>query len=485
MTGSNDNPRTSKRLDTWKEIGGFFGRDERTVKRWEMTRKLPVHRVPGGGRANVYAYEAELAEWLRSSDAQVDERDETPVENADKSGTSDGGITETSVTAKENDQSVGADDSDRSSEKRSWGKSALILAAVAVFVVGGGLLIYRSRDSVLSGGGTAGKPGAHQVTPESEELYLKGIYYWHNRTPESLNQAVDYFTQAIVRDPNNAEAYVGLANCYNLLREYSTMPDSEAYPRAIAAAKRAIALDESLSGAHSSLGFAEYYWMWDVAGAQKEFQRALELDPKSVNAHHWYATMLMSLGREKESLAEIEKAQELDPQSKAILADKSLIMVNGEMREAGILQLKQLESSEPNFLSPHNYLAGIYFDDHDYRNFLAESRIAATLQHDDSRLKIVSAGEKGLATSGALGLKTEILKVQKGLYADGKIPAYDLAISYGWLGDKTEALKYLQIAYTNHDAALLAVRIEPAFAGFHKEKAFQKLLVQIGLPPLQ
>ena len=311
------------------------------------------------------------------------------------------------------------------------------------------------------------KAGAHQVAPESEELYLKGIYYWHNRTPESLNQAVDYFTQAIVRDPNNAEAYVGLANCYNLLREYSTMPESEAYPRAIAAAKRAIALDESLSGAHSSLGFAEYYWLWDSAGAQKEFERAIELDPKSANAHHWYATMLMSMGKYKESLAEIEKAQKLDPQSSAILADQALIMSLAGMQEQAIAQLKQLEASQPNFLSPHNYLAIIYFDQRDYHNYLAESKTAATLQHDDSRLKIVTAGEKGLAASGYRGMLTSMLAVQKNMYAENNFSAHDLALTYAWLGEKRDALKFLQIGYEKHEGQIPSpeIRSDSAFVG--------------------
>jgi tetratricopeptide (TPR) repeat protein len=424
-----------------------------------------------------------LAEWLRSNDAQVDEREDSSAESAGSPGAGEAGVAEALTASAGNGGDEGAAESERQSENRSWARSGLILAAAVVLVIGGGLLVYRSRDAVLSGGMPASKPGAHQVAPESEELYLKGIYYWHNRTPESLNQAVDYFTQAIVRDPNNAEAYVGLANCYNLLREYSTMPDDQAYPRAIAAAKRAIALDDSLSGAHSSLAFAEFYWLWDVAGAQKEFERALELDANSVNAHHWYATMLMSLGREKESLAEIEKAQELDPQSTSILADKALILYNSGMADQGIVQLKQLESSEPNFLSPHNYLAGIYFDQHDYRNSLAESKTAATLQHDEQRLTMVAAAEKGLAASGGRGMQTEILREQRGLYADGKIPAYDLALTYAWLGEKQESLKYLQIAYSRHEAALLAMRAERAFAGMHAEKAFQKLLEQIGLPP--
>ncbi len=482
MNGTSDNPRNGKRLDTWKEIGGFFGRDERTVKRWEMTRKLPVHRVPGGGRANVYAYEGELAEWLRSNDQQVDtERDEAAAGDSGSATAIEAGSAEDGNAAEERASSeTGADPA-----PRSWGGSALIMVGVVILAIGAGLLIYKSRDWLTSDSGTQAKTNGHRVAPESQELYLKGIYYWHNRTPESLNQAVDYFTQAIVRDPNNAEAYVGLANCYNLLREYSTMPESEAYPRAIAAAKRAIVLDDSLAGAHSSLGFAEYYWQWDAAGAQKEFQRALELDPKSVNAYHWYATMLMTMGKNKEALAEIGKAEELDPQSSAILADQGLIMFNAGMKEKAVAQLKQLETSQPNFLSPHNYLAGIYFDERDYHNFLAESKTAATLQHDEPRLKIVAAAEQGLAAGGYHGMLTEMLGVQKNLYADGKFSAHDLAWTYARLGEKQDALRYLQIGYEKHEGAMLEIRGDTAFVGLYKEKEFRKLLEEMGMPPAE
>jgi Tfp pilus assembly protein PilF len=473
MTGSNDKPRNGKRLDTWKEIGGFFGRDERTVKRWEMTRKLPVHRVPGGGRANVYAYEGELTEWLRSNDPQGDSGPEEVV--TDGAGTAEAGLEEASGGEVE----TGGFGSE---EKRPWGRSALILVSMVIVAVGAGLLIYRSREWLGLGGAGA---GTHKVAPESEQLYLKGIYYWHNRTPESLNQAVDYFTQAIVRDPNNAEAYVGLANCYNLLREYSTMPDDEAYPRAMAAAKRAIALDDSLSGAHSSLGFGEFYWSWDAPGAEKEFRRAIELDPKSVNAHHWYATMLMSLGREKESLGEIDKAQQLDPQSTAILADQGLIIYHNEQTERAVAQLKQLEAAEPAFLSPHTYLAAIYYATRDCRNYLAEAKAAATVQHDEKRMKIVSAGERGLAAAGTRGMLTEILKVQKDLYAEGKVPAYDLAMTSAALDEKQDALKYLQAAYAKHEGAVVAMRVETTFRVLYGEKEFRKLLQQVGLPPVE
>src|ERR1700735_2550493 len=151
MTGSNDNPRNGKRLDTWKEIGGFFGRDERTVKRWEMTRKLPVHRVPGGGRANVYAYEGELTEWLRSNDPQGDSGPEDAVaEGGDSSLAANSGTGEAGVEAASNGARVvgGVEDE----EKRSWGGSGLILIVLVIVAVVAGLLIYKGQDWWGSGG---------------------------------------------------------------------------------------------------------------------------------------------------------------------------------------------------------------------------------------------------------------------------------------------------------------------------------------------
>jgi DNA-binding winged helix-turn-helix (wHTH) protein/tetratricopeptide (TPR) repeat protein len=209
---------------------------------------------------------------------------------------------------------------------------------------------------------TSSAPGlAHgAANREAEEFYLKGRYYWEKRTPESLTKAVDSFTQAIVHDPNFAQAYVGLADCYNLLREYTVMPSSEAYPRAQAAAKKAVELDPQSSEAHASLAFVSFFGMWDVATADREFRRAIELDPNNAAAHHWYATYLMCLRRHSESLAEIERARSLDPASKSVLADKGMLLFDAGQQQEGIALLKQMEESEPDFISPHRFLGVIY-----------------------------------------------------------------------------------------------------------------------------
>jgi Tfp pilus assembly protein PilF len=508
MGSTDPSPRANRRLDTWKEIGAFFGRDERTVKRWETTRGLPVHRVPGAGRANVYAYTDELAEWLSGTKISVENEAEvsseatsgvTASEPDGESSVEASGQARADVNAGFVDRRVGER---RSGDRvlpgrRNWaaGRYLAVIAAVLVAALVTVTVARRARSdravragatSATNWGGGTGAAGArhHAPDPEAEQLYLKGIYYWQKRTPASLNQAVDYFTQAVVRDPQYAEAYAGLADCYNLLREYSLMPANEAYPRAQAAARRAIALDDSLSDAHSALGFVDFYWSWDVAGAQREFVRALTLDPNSVNAHYWYGTYLLHLGRFSESLEEIEKAQKLDPHSTSILADKGLVLFHSGQTQQAAELLKQLVAAEPDFLSPHNYLAIMHLEQGEYPKYLAERRKAAMLLHDQARLDIVTAGEKGLARGGAQGMWSAMLKEQQRLRAEGKESAYNLARTYALLGRKQEALDYLQTAYQQHETELVSMRVDGGLASLHDEARFREILAEVGLPAL-
>ena len=323
------------------------------------------------------------------------------------------------------------------------------------------------------------------VDPQAQELYLRGIYYWHKRTPEGLTQAVDYFTQAIVRDPNYAPAYVGLADCYNLLREYTKMPPDQAYPRAKAAAERAIALDDSLSGAHSSLAFVDFYWSWDAKDAEREFKRAIELDPNSVVAHHWYATSLLHMGRFKEALEQIEIAQKLDPSSISALADKGAILEYVTGREDAIKLEKELETSDPNFLSPHSYLSGLYFRQQDYSGAIQETKKYAELIKDDALLSVADAAEKGLVAGGREGMLKAMIAAQQQLYVEGKYSPYLMADSAAQIGDKQAAMKYLAEALAKHDERMIAIRIDESFAPYRSDPAFQKMVEQVGLPPYQ
>jgi DNA-binding winged helix-turn-helix (wHTH) protein/tetratricopeptide (TPR) repeat protein len=341
----------------------------------------------------------------------------------------------------------------------------------------------KTQPTSSSSSSSAGLP-PHAANREAEEFYLKGRYYWEKRTPDSLNKAVDSFTQALIRDPGYAPAYVGLADCYNLLREYTVMPASEAYPRALAAAKKAVELDPQSSEAHASLAFASFFGMWDAATADREFRRAIDLNPSNAIAHHWYATYLECLRRYPESLAEIERAQALEPASKSVLADKGAILFDaGRMKDA-ITLLKQMEESEPDFISPHRYLKLIYLQTADYPRYLVEARSEAVLMHDTSALAVVEATEKSFAAGGGKGLLKALLQHQLKLYERGLLSPFFVAETYSLLGNKQEALRYLKAAYDRHTDGIAQLETDPAFANLHDEPAFRQLVADVGLPPL-
>jgi DNA-binding winged helix-turn-helix (wHTH) protein/Tfp pilus assembly protein PilF len=320
---------------------------------------------------------------------------------------------------------------------------------------------------------------------EAEDFYLKGRFYWNKRTPESLNQALEAFTQAIAHDPNYSDAYVGLADCYNLLREFSAMPGNEAYFKAFAAAKKAVELDQQSSEAHASLAFVTFFGMWDAADADKEFRRAIELDPNNVKAHHWYATFLHALGRHDEALTEIDLARKLAPDSSSILADKARLLWSvGGHHEQALQMLKQIEAAEPDFISPHVYLRLAYFETGDYPNYIVELKKDALLTHDAAQSSVAEAAASGFAKGGERGLFEAQLVEQRKLHEQGKLSPYLVAQTEARLGNKREAIRYLTICIQSHDEWMLNLRDDHEFVRLHGEPAFQQLLAKIGLPPV-
>ena len=313
------------------------------------------------------------------------------------------------------------------------------------------------------------------------ELYLKGRYYWNKRTPEDLQKAVDYFTQSIVADSGYAKAYVGLADSYGLLREFAAMPDNEAWPRALAAARKAIELDDSLAEAHSSLGFDLFYGSLDLKGGEREFKRAVELNPNYAQAHQWYATALMSVGRLPEAADEMRRARELEPASRSILADQGLLLFYQGQREQAIEQLKQIELAEPSFRSVHLYLSYIYLLSKDCPNYLVEARKAADSSHDSVELEVVAEAEKGFSEGGSPDMLERLLRIQKRFSIQGRYPAYRVAETAALLGKKREALDYLDASYQKRELYLTTISISPAFASLHTERAYRNLLAQLGM----
>ena len=221
------------------------------------------------------------------------------------------------------------------------------------------------------------------MNPEAYQAYLTGRFYWNQRTEDGLRKAIDYFNQAIEKDPNYAHAYTGLADAYALSGdwEYGILSPEEAFPRAREAATKALALDDSLAEAHTSLAFVLdlYLYDWDWDGAEQEYKRAIALNPGYATAHHWYAWHLIVVGRNNEALAELRKAESLDPLSPIISADLADALSVAHLYEESVQQSRKTLEMHPYFAVAHYQLGQVFAQKHMYDDAIAELQRAIEL----------------------------------------------------------------------------------------------------------
>jgi tetratricopeptide (TPR) repeat protein len=485
--GRSDKPAVAVRLDGWKDIAAYLGKAERTVKRWEGQRGLPIHRVPGGAKASVYALPIELDQWLASS-AIADSEPVVSVAASDPEV-----IAEPAAIAPEFSVRSSSLDAPPTSFTR-FPRLRWVTAILAAGGLGTGMVVamvssatgipLRERVQAIIGKKRP-DPSAAVSDPErklARDLYLQGRYEWNQRTPGSLDRALDLFTQAIVHDPGYAQAYAGLADTYDLLREYSTMPENDAFPRAIAAARKAVELDDSLAEAHRALAFAEMYGSWDFEDAEKEFRRAIELDPNDAQARRWYANAFAVSGRFEDSLEQLNRAQELDPASDVTLADKGILLANAGRTQEAIELLKVVERSAPEFSSPHLYMSRITLDAGDYPTFIAEAEKAAETMDDPVMKEIVASARMGFASGDGPGMLKSLYEKQKEYYLAGKLDGTTLAETCILMGKRQEALDLLDTAYARHETEVLAILSHPGLRTMKDEPRYQALLAKIHFP---
>jgi tetratricopeptide (TPR) repeat protein len=488
-----ENSSLGTRLDCWKEIAAYLGRGERTVKRWERDRALPTHRIPGTGRATVYAYTGELDEWLQSRKGNalsLVEEEEELAESAEPSATA---LDEQDSAL---DPALPTPPTSFPRPQPRHRRKLAFAAMVVAGVVGAGICaaalrpsgwIFHRIPALLTRSQSKPDPAAVPAVSDSEkslahDFYLKGRYEWNQRTPASLNRALDYFTQAVVHDPGYAQAYVGLADTYNLLEEYSTMQENYTYPRAIAAARKAVELDDSLAEAHRALAFAEFWGEWNFVDGEKEFRRAIELNPKDPVAHKWFANAIAEEARYSESLKEIDKAQELDPSSDSVLADKGeMLFLEGRTQEA-IDLLKEVERSAPEFRSPHFYLMIIDFTIRNYPEYLEEGKKAAEATNDPTFRDIIAAAQAGYARDGERGLLKDLYAKQREYYRREKMWGAMLAKTCIAMGRRQEALQLLEEAYNRHEGDVLSCFTQPDLLTLKDEPRYKALLKKINFP---
>ena len=316
------------------------------------------------------------------------------------------------------------------------------------------------------------------VDPQAHEAYLKGRYFWNKRTGDDLKKAVEYFSQAIERDPNYAQAYSGLADSYALLGdwEYGVLAPTEALPRAKAAAVKALQLDDTLGEAHTSLAFCLDVFDWDWKSADTEFRRAIELNPGYATAHHWYAWHLSLLGKNDEAIAEMRKAQSVDPLSLIINAELAELLLITHFIDQSIDQSRKTIEMDASFPLAHNQLGVAYLQQQRRDEAIAELQKAVQLSAGNPTCTANLA--RAYAVWGARNEALQLLgdlKKSRGSYSN----ASEIAIVYAALGDKDQALNWLDKAYWERFNP--SVLLRPGFDPLRADPRFEDLERRVGL----
>ncbi|CAN5743076.1 hypothetical protein BH10ACI4_BH10ACI4_00390 [soil metagenome] len=498
-----DSKAGEKRLDSWKEIAAYFGKDVRTVRRWEQDRKLPVHRIPGSDRSGVFAYVSEMESWLHR--AKREEEIHGSESDAHGSGPDQGSgerrrTQGRRATDSRADQAIAAaaptlttfgaqpgqpatwtpqlPDRRRASAgpfRRRTSRVAigliLVLLVVALPFVSGQVRIKARR--IL--------PRWGRQDSDSRSLYVRGRTAWNLRTEESLKQSIDLFTQSIVHDPDYAPAYAGLADSYILLRQYGHMPDSEAFTRAMAASEQALRLDGSSAEAHRTYGMLLNSWLWNFPAAEREFRRAIALEPKDAQSHHWYATALSSEGRFADSLREIEIARQLEPESLVVQANRGFVMEYIDVDQA-VRDLREMETKYPNASFVHSHLARAYLKKNDVASYVREERQRAILLPDMAEIALMdemqhdSTGRQSARLVGRLAEGYGRLTDAGGQYAT------KAAYLYALEKNSEKALHYLEVSAERQEDDFRSIQYETVYRFLDSNPEFQTLMKKRNTP---
>jgi tetratricopeptide (TPR) repeat protein len=318
------------------------------------------------------------------------------------------------------------------------------------------------------------------VKPEAYEAYLKGRYFWNKRTGDGLKKAIEYFTVAIEKDPNYAEAYAGLADSYALSGdwEYGILSPQDASLEAKAAATKALDLDDSLGEAHTSRAFALDLYDWDWSTAEAEYRRAIALNPGYATAHHWYAWHLMVTGHTDEGILESRKAESLDPLSLIIRADLADALCIARRYDESVQQSQRTLEMDPNFAMAHYELGQAFVQKQMYNEAIAEFQRAIELAGDNA------AFDSNLAYAYAVsGRRSDALKIAQDLEiraSESSAADSNIALIYVGLGDNDNAMIWLNKAYQARFNPSILLR--PAFDALRSDARFQDLRRRIGLP---
>jgi TolB-like protein/DNA-binding winged helix-turn-helix (wHTH) protein/Tfp pilus assembly protein PilF len=309
------------------------------------------------------------------------------------------------------------------------------------------------------------------MNPDAYENYLKGRFFWNKRTVEGFQRAIECFQRAVTLDPGYVQAYAGLADAYALLGSWANtiMPRRDAMTAARGAAQKALALDDSLADAYASLGFVKMHYDWDFAGAEKEFQRAIALNPGYATAHHWYAYDLVALARLDDALAEIRRAQQADPLSVIISRDVGEILFFAGRNDEAIAQFRKTLEMDPNFELAHWSLALAYYRTAQSKEFLEELRRAGP-----------NPGCAQGMLYAAQGKRREAYRMLK-RFSKEFGHAQESACAYAFLGDKDRAFAYLEKAFEERNGGFIVMRFAAECDPLRSDPRFEQLERRVGV----
>ncbi|MFQ5724746.1 MAG: tetratricopeptide repeat protein, partial [Terriglobia bacterium] len=321
---------------------------------------------------------------------------------------------------------------------------------------------------------------ARAVNPEAHELYLRGRYHWHKRGREGLEKSLQYFQQAIEKDPGYARAYAGLADVYAVRPSWGFAAPTDDFPRARAAARKALELDENLAQPYATLGQVKDSYDRDWRGAEEDCRRALELDPNYATGHHWYGILLSTLGRHEEAIAELETAVRLDPLAPNISRWLGRVLYHARRYDEAVQQLQKTVEMHPDFSGAFLDLGTAYAQMGRYPEALAAMEKSRGLSEADP---LYAYAGWIYARTGRKEEAQRLLRRLQELSGQQYVDSSAIAIIYIGLGRKEEALTWLERAYEERGAyRILYLKVDPVFDPLREEPRFQELLRRLNFP---
>ena len=319
--------------------------------------------------------------------------------------------------------------------------------------------------------------------PEAYQLYLRGRYHWNKRKADDIRRSIEYFQQAIDKDPTYALAYAGLAEAFILFPNYRLAPAQEYYPKARAAAALAIEIDPNLAEGHNALATVMSNFDWKFAEAESEFRKAIELNPSYATAHQWYGEFLLSMGRYPEALSEMRKAQELDPLSLIINGMVGVVLRTSGYPEQAVEQLKKTIEMDPNFPRTHLFLGDTYQAMGRFEEAADELATHFLLNGGppDKTAQLLEQIKNAARTGGEKGYSRKMAEIMEASAGPVKAPAPVIAGYWARAGETDKAFAVLEKSYAERDDGLISIK-DGKLDPIKSDPRYRDLLRRIGLP---